>query len=46
MAEFDRLFDELQKRSNMDKSALSRLIEEKKRKVGAGYLTDMGALFL
>ncbi|MCP8307854.1 MAG: hypothetical protein H3Z54_04080 [archaeon] len=46
MAEFDRLFDELQKRSSMDKSALSKLIEEKKRKVGAGYLTDMGALFL
>lgn len=46
MAEFDRLFDELQKRSSMDKSALSKLINEKKKKVGAGYLTDMGALFL
>ncbi|MGQ9468584.1 MAG: hypothetical protein ACUVTD_01965 [Nitrososphaerales archaeon] len=46
MSEFDRLFDELQKRSSMDKSVLSKLIEEKKRKVGAGYLTDMGALFL
>ena len=30
----------------MDKSALSKLIEEKKKKVGTGYLTDMGALFL
>jgi replication factor A1 len=46
LAEFDKLFDELQRRSSMDKSALLKLIEEKKRKVGAGYLTDMGALFL
>lgn len=46
MAEFDRLFNELQKRSNVEKGALSKLIEDKKRKVGAGYLTDMGALFL
>lgn len=46
MAEFDKIFDELQKRSSMDKSALLKLIEEKKKRVGAGYLTDMGALFL
>lgn len=46
MAEFDKLFNELQKRSSMDKSILSKMIEEKKKKVGAGYLTDMGALFL
>ncbi|MCP8304739.1 MAG: hypothetical protein H3Z50_04650, partial [archaeon] len=44
--DFDELFDELQKRSNLDRSALLKLIEEKKRKVGAGYLTDRGAIFL
>ncbi|MCP8312063.1 MAG: hypothetical protein L6M37_03805 [Candidatus Methylarchaceae archaeon HK02M1] len=46
MMNFDELFDELQKRSNLDRSALLKLIEEKKRKVGAGYLTDRGAIFL
>ncbi|MGQ9719120.1 MAG: hypothetical protein ACUVWK_04705 [Nitrososphaerales archaeon] len=46
MADFNRLFDELRKRSGMDGETLSRLIEEKKKKVGGGYLTDRGALFL
>ncbi|MEM3382949.1 MAG: hypothetical protein QXL52_00190 [Nitrososphaerales archaeon] len=46
MAEFDKLFNELQKQSNIDKNVLLKMIEEKKKRVGAGYLTDMGALFL
>ncbi|NWG09540.1 MAG: hypothetical protein HXX80_04435 [Nitrososphaerales archaeon] len=46
MADFNRLLDELRKRSGMDGETLSRLIEEKKRKVGGGYLTERGALFL
>jgi len=46
MTDFDRLFDELQKLSKLNKSTLLKLIEEKKLKVGAGYLTDRGAIFL
>ena len=46
MADFNSLFTELQKRSSLDKDDLLKLIEEKKSKVGAGYLTDRGAIFL
>ncbi len=37
---------ELSSRAKLDRDALLKLIEEKKAKVGAGYLTDQGALFL
>src|ERR1043165_2880445 len=36
----------LQKKSDINAEEIRELIEEKKRKVGAGYLTDQGALFL
>ncbi len=34
------------KRSNISESELLRLVAEKKKRIGAGYLTDQGALFL
>lgn len=47
MSDFDALLgDLLQSRPEFDKEELMRRIEEKKRTVGAGYLTDQGALFL
>jgi len=46
MPEFKRLFEELLKKSNLKEEELWKLIEEKKRRVGSGYLTDQGALFL
>ncbi len=47
MYDFDALVGELlQSRPELDKEELMRRIEEKKRTVGAGYLTDQGALFL
>ena len=36
----------LEKKPEMSLEDLKELIEEKKRKIGAGYLTDQGALFL
>jgi ssDNA-binding replication factor A large subunit len=47
MPEFDALVGELlQSRPELDKEELMRRIEQKKQTVGAGYLTDQGALFL
>ena len=47
MYSFDGLVEEvLRNKPNMTRSDLLNLIEEKKRAVGAGYLTDQGALFL
>ncbi len=47
MSDFDALLGELlQNRPELDRQELMRRIEEKKRTVGAGYLTDQGALFL
>ncbi len=34
------------KKSNITESELLRLVAEKKKRIGAGYLTDQGALFL
>lgn len=47
MYDFDGLLgDVLKGRPELDKDSLLRLIEEKKKAVGGGYLTDQGALFL
>ncbi|MEM3084065.1 MAG: hypothetical protein QXU32_03150 [Nitrososphaerales archaeon] len=36
----------LRQNSNLTKDDLIQMVEEKKQKIGAGYLTDQGALFL
>ena len=36
----------LQQRPDLDAEQVKAMLDEKKRKVGAGYLTDQGALFL
>ncbi|MDA4124827.1 MAG: hypothetical protein OK438_05185 [Thaumarchaeota archaeon] len=47
MSDFDALLGELlQSKPELGREELIRRIEEKKRTVGAGYLTDQGALFL
>lgn len=47
MYDFEALVGELlQSRPDLDRKELMRRIEEKKQTVGAGYLTDQGALFL
>lgn len=47
MYDFDALVGELlQSRPELNRDEVLRRIEEKKRTVGAGYLTDQGALFL
>lgn len=43
---FEDLVSELSSRAKLDRNSLLKLIEQKKAKVGAGYLTDQGALFL
>jgi replication factor A1 len=47
MYDFEALVDELlQTRPELNREELTRRIEQKKQTVGAGYLTDQGALFL
>lgn len=47
MPEFKKLVEEvLRQKPDLDEGTLFRLIEEKKKRVGAGYLTDKGAIFL
>ena len=47
MYDFETLLGELlQSRPELSREEVLRRIEEKKRTVGAGYLTDQGALFL
>lgn len=47
MPDFRKLFEEvLRQRPDLSEATLSQLIEAKKQRVGAGYLTDGGALFL
>jgi len=36
----------LEKRKDLTKDKLMELIQEKKQQIGAGYLTDLGALYL
>jgi hypothetical protein len=46
-SKFDLLLDELmRKKEGLSKDRILALIQEKKDKVGSGYLTDQGALFL
>jgi replication factor A1 len=45
--EFKRMLEHvLEKKPEITMEGLKELIEDKKRKIGAGYLTDQGALFL
>lgn len=45
--DFDSLLDEvLKKKPELTRSQIMEQIQEKKRNVGAGFLTDQGALFL
>ena len=47
MYDFEGLIEEvLRSKPDMSRDDIVELIEEKKRNVGAGYLTDQGALFL
>lgn len=47
MYDFDALVAEvLRNKPDMSRDSLMELVEEKKRTVGSGYLTDQGALFL
>jgi ssDNA-binding replication factor A large subunit len=47
MYDFDTLIGELlQQKPELNRDEVLRRIEDKKRTVGAGYLTDQGALFL
>ena len=36
----------LEQRSDLTRSDIEEQIKQKKEKIGAGYLTDLGALFL
>ncbi|MGQ0606821.1 MAG: single-stranded DNA-binding protein [Candidatus Nitrosotenuis sp.] len=47
MAEFDALLSKLlELKPDLSKTDVENLIAQKKEKIGAGYLTDQGALFL
>ena len=48
VADFQKLFNKVlvMKKQELDEASLKSLIKEKKEKVGGGYLTDQGALFL
>ena len=46
-ADFKTMIESLlSQKSEINLEQLRELIDEKKRKIGAGYLTDQGALFL
>ncbi len=47
MSEFDTLLNKLlEQKTDLTKADIEEKIKEKKEKIGAGYLTDQGALFL
>ena len=47
MSDFENLIDKLlEQKPELSKSDLEEQIKQKKEKIGAGYLTDQGALFL
>ncbi len=47
MSEFDSLLARLlEQRPDLTRSQIDEMIQKKKEKIGAGYLTDQGALFL
>ena len=47
MSEFETLLDKLlEQKADLTREVIEEKIKEKKEKIGAGYLTDQGALFL
>ena len=47
MSEFENLLNKLlEQKSELSRSAIEEMIKQKKEKIGAGYLTDQGAIFL
>ena len=47
MSEFENLMDKLlEQKSELTREDIEEQIKQKKEKIGAGYLTDQGALFL
>ncbi|MFQ5475761.1 MAG: single-stranded DNA-binding protein [Nitrosopumilus sp.] len=47
MSEFENLIDKLlEQKSELTREIIEEQIKQKKEKIGAGYLTDQGALFL
>lgn len=47
MSEFDSLINKLlEQRPDLSRKEMEEMIQRKKEKIGAGYLTDQGALFL
>ncbi len=47
MPDYSSLFEEvLKQKTGIGRDALQQMVEEKKRRVGSGYLTDQGAIFL
>src|SRR6185437_6208276 len=47
LSEFDSLLSKLlEQKPDITKAQIDELIQRKKEKIGAGYLTDQGALFL
>ena len=47
MSEFENLLNKLlEQKSELTRSDIEEIIKQKKEKIGAGYLTDQGAIFL
>ena len=47
MSEFENLLNKLlEQKSELTRSDIEEMIKQKKEKIGAGYLTDQGAIFL
>lgn len=47
MSEFENLLNKLlEQKSDLSRSDIEEMIKQKKEKIGAGYLTDQGAIFL
>ena len=47
MSEFDSLMNKLlEQKPEISREDIQDMIQKKKEKIGAGYLTDQGALFL
>lgn len=46
MSEYKSLINRLIHRSKLDRKEIEKIVEQKKEAIGAGYLTNQGALFL
>ncbi|MDH3611224.1 MAG: single-stranded DNA-binding protein [Nitrosopumilus sp.] len=47
MSEFENLLNKLlEQKSELSRSDIEEMVKQKKEKIGAGYLTDQGAIFL